>query len=507
MTTTVRLLATHNGNPPQTIVRLPDATAAFFVAQGTASLDLTGGINKAPPAVAHNVGGSARLIYSTTGTLLGIGDVDGNLLLTLGGATTPSGATAPGAPTSFALTAAAGAVIGAFAAPASNGGDPIQWYEMTLSNGAVVRGDASPIAAAAPAGTSVSATVRAINAVGPSAASNSSSATPTGTIPGVVAPGAPTIGVLVSGNGKVTANWIAPASNGGAAITGYTITPSVGSPVTVGNVLTADVTVSNGTAVTVTVKATNASALTGPDSAASNSVTPAAATVAPGVTSAAAIVGTPEVNTPLTITAAVFTGNPTPTVTRTIQVAGVTVATGPVGSTNYTPVTADIGKTIVVISVATNGTAPDAIATSAASAATIAAQPATVAPNAPTIGALVANTGGFTVNFTPAAFTNAKRPGGFRRHTDRWHARNRHGQPCNLRRQAGQFCGNCHCRRAQRHQLQRSFCAIEQRNHVGYPSGADHAFGYGQYSLVGRSIERVLRGQYPEQHFAKRRSA
>ena len=131
---------------------------------------------------------------------------------------------------------------------------------------------------------------------------------------------------------------------------------------------------------------------------------------APSATTSAAIVGTPEVNVPLSITAAVFAGNPTPTVTRTIQVAGVTVATGPVGSTNYTPVTADIGKTIVVISVATNGTAPDATATSAPSAAVIAAQPATIAPNAPIIGTLVANTGGFTVNFTPGAFTNANAP-------------------------------------------------------------------------------------------------
>lgn len=192
MTTTVRLLATHNGNAPQTIVRLPDATAAFFVAQGNASLDLTGGINKAPPAVVHAVGGPARLIYSAAGTLLGIGDSLGNLLLNAGGASTPTGATAPGAPTSFALTAAAGAVIGAFTAPASDGGDPIQWYEMTLSNGTVVRGDTSPIAAAAPSGTSVSATVRAINAVGASAASNSSSATPTG-------PVAPVVG-LIGGN-------------------------------------------------------------------------------------------------------------------------------------------------------------------------------------------------------------------------------------------------------------------------------------------------------------------
>ena len=71
--------------------------------------------------------------------------------------------------------------------------------------------------------------------------------------------------------------WTAPASDGGAAITGYTVTSSPGG-LTVGagaSATSATVTgLTNGTAYTFTVTATNAFG-TGPASAASNSVTPA----------------------------------------------------------------------------------------------------------------------------------------------------------------------------------------------------------------------------------------
>src|ERR1019366_3206525 len=79
-------------------------------------------------------------------------------------------------------------------------------------------------------------------------------------------------------NASATVTWTAPTSNGGSAITGYVITPSSGSPVTVGNVLTSTVTgLTNGTAYTFKVAAINAVG-TGPQSAASNSVTPTAST-------------------------------------------------------------------------------------------------------------------------------------------------------------------------------------------------------------------------------------
>jgi hypothetical protein len=97
------------------------------------------------------------------------------------------------------------------------------------------------------------------------------------------APAAPTNVTATAGNASAAVSWTAP-SNGGSAITSYTVTPFIGStpqtPSTVtGNPPATSVTVSgltNGTAYTFTVAATNTVG-TGPASAASNAVTPAAA--------------------------------------------------------------------------------------------------------------------------------------------------------------------------------------------------------------------------------------
>ncbi|HUR56486.1 MAG TPA: tail fiber protein, partial [Opitutaceae bacterium] len=89
-----------------------------------------------------------------------------------------------------------------------------------------------------------------------------------------IAPGAPTIGVATGGDTQATVTFAAPASNGGAVITGYTATAIPGGATGTGATSPITVTgLTNGVAYTFTVTATN-SAGTGAPSAPSNSVTP-----------------------------------------------------------------------------------------------------------------------------------------------------------------------------------------------------------------------------------------
>ena len=119
--------------------------------------------------------------------------------------------------------------------------------------------------------------------------------------PVLTAPGAPTAVTATAGDASAVVKWSAPATNGGSALTAYTVTASPGGQTVVvtGNppATTATVTgLTNGTAYTFAVVAANAVG-TGPSSTPSAAVTPTAAVVVspPDVSVSDAVVSVPAV--------------------------------------------------------------------------------------------------------------------------------------------------------------------------------------------------------------------
>ncbi|WP_429931992.1 putative Ig domain-containing protein [Agrobacterium vitis] len=192
-------------------------------------------------------------------------------------AVTPTAPTFTFSPASGALTAATVGAAYSETVTASGGTSP---YTYAVTSGTL------------PAGMSLNTSTGEISGT-PTAAANTSftitatdanSATGSASYSLAVAadlPDAPTIGTASAGDAQATVSFTAPASNGGAAITSYTVTASPGGATATGSASPITVTgLTNGTAYTFTVTATN-SAGTGSASVASNSVTPSAVLQAP----------------------------------------------------------------------------------------------------------------------------------------------------------------------------------------------------------------------------------
>lgn len=129
---------------------------------------------------------------------------------------------------------------------------------------------------AASAGQTLTVLVQAVNAGTLSVQGGALGAAPV-----VAAPDAPTIGTAVGGSQSASVGGSAPASNGGSPITGYRATSTPGGITGTSASLPVAVTgLTDGTSYTFTLAAQN-SAGYGPESAASNSVTPSSANNVP----------------------------------------------------------------------------------------------------------------------------------------------------------------------------------------------------------------------------------
>jgi RHS repeat-associated protein len=282
---------------------------------------------------------------------------------------------------------------------APNGGSTVTQYVVSASPGGatttVIGNPAATtgIVTGLTNGTAYTFTVLASNALGTGVASAASLAvTPIGT------PGAPTGASATAGNAQATVNWTAPASNGGAAITSYTITSTPGNltktvsgnPPATSGIVTG---LTNGTGYTFTVYATNAAG-NGPLSGASNSVTPSTIpgqptnVIATGGNQQVSLAWTAPPNNGATITSYTATASPggaTGTVNGNPAAAAVTVT----GLTNGTP------YTFTVVAHNANGDGP-------ASAPSNSATPS-VLPGAPTAVGATAGSQQATISWTAPA--------------------------------------------------------------------------------------------------------
>jgi Domain of unknown function (DUF4082)/Fibronectin type III domain len=265
----------------------PDTTyvASYFAPSGHYSVTsggLAGGADNAPlHALANSTSSNGVYAYGASSTFptssFGAANYGVDVLY--------APAAQPGQVTGVSAVAGQASATVSWTAPSSGG--PVTSYKVTPYVGATAQTPKTVTGSPPPTSTTVTGLtpgtaytfrVEAANASGAGPVSDPSSpVTPLG----AVAPSAPT-GVSAQADSKsAIVSWSEPASDGGSAVTGYTVTPYVGAaaqtPVDVGATTTRTrVTgLTNGTGYTFKVKATNAAG-TSSESAASGAVTPRA---------------------------------------------------------------------------------------------------------------------------------------------------------------------------------------------------------------------------------------
>jgi titin len=385
------------GNTQVTLAFTPPAsnggaTITFYTATSTPG-SITG-ISATSPIVVNGLTNGQAYTFTVTATNsvgTGAGAVSGSVTPNLT-------ATVPGAPTGATAAAGNAQATVNFTAPVSNGGSAITGYTATASpgglTGSIAGSAAAPITVTGLTnGTAYTFTVKANNVIGASPASGS-----TNIVTPATTPGAPTGATATAGNAQATVTFSAPVSNGGSAITGYTVTGGGVDSNAGSTSLTHLITgLTNGTTYSFTVTATNGVG-TGPASVASNSVTPNPTATVPGApTGASATAG----NTTATVT---FTA---PVSNGGSAITGYTVTSSPAGGVDVNAGTTGLSHNITGL---TNGTsytftvtATNAIGASPASGASNTVTPAT-SPGPPTgVAATPGNTQATVTFLAPAS--------------------------------------------------------------------------------------------------------
>ncbi|HUN35601.1 MAG TPA: fibronectin type III domain-containing protein [Trebonia sp.] len=319
-------------------------------------------------------------------------------------------ATVPGAPTAVKATAGNGQATVTWTAPATSGGSPVTGYTITASDGTTATAAATATSATVTGltnGTSYTFTVTATNAIGTSATSTASNAvTPAGP------PDSPDFSAWTVGNGQVALAWSAP-DNGGAAITGYTITAQPGGATYPESASATSATITgltNGTSYTFALTATNSIGTSPAD--AIGPVTPVSAPGAPtAVTAVAASTSATVSWAPPATNSSMITGY---TVTAAPGGASVTVA-GTATMTTVTGLANGTSYTFTVTATDPGGTGPASAASNPVTPGPVPGSPTAVQATAGNATAQVtwtapASSGGsaisgYTVTATPGGAT------------------------------------------------------------------------------------------------------